>query len=235
MTPFVQCMSVTVSIFSLVLIALERHQLILHPTGWSPAAGHSYLAVGLTWLVACFISLPFLSFNILTNNPFQNISLPANPFRWAQISNEQGCAGVYFSFSTLLQNKILSTELNKKNLGLCMLVIISSPSSRAALSHQHTICDENGPYCELNFWSGKKSTERRKKEMKNKLMRPIRWMNSKNCYVLIVSWLRTIFAFEFVEELVQLRLCLCWFRAISVESYWHEIDFNQLSPPFNAN
>ncbi|XP_042250769.1 neuropeptide Y receptor Y8a isoform X3 [Thunnus maccoyii] len=80
-TPFVQCMSVTVSIFSLVLIALERHQLILHPTGWSPAAGHSYLAVGLTWLVACFISLPFLSFNILTNDPFQNISLPANPFR----------------------------------------------------------------------------------------------------------------------------------------------------------
>ncbi|KAM7368598.1 hypothetical protein PAMP_012922 [Pampus punctatissimus] len=80
-TPFVQCMSVTVSIFSLVLIALERHQLILHPTGWSPAASHSYLAVGLTWLVACFISLPFLSFNILTNDPFQNISLPANPFR----------------------------------------------------------------------------------------------------------------------------------------------------------
>ncbi|XP_031697611.1 neuropeptide Y receptor type 1-like isoform X1 [Anarrhichthys ocellatus] len=79
-TPFVQCTSVTVSIFSLVLIALERHQLILHPTGWSPAAGHSYLAVGLTWLVACFISLPFLSFNILTNDPFRNISLPANPF-----------------------------------------------------------------------------------------------------------------------------------------------------------
>ncbi|XP_061589345.1 neuropeptide Y receptor Y8a [Cololabis saira] len=80
-TPFVQCMSVTVSIFSLVLIALERHQLILHPTGWSPATGHSYLAVALTWLVACFISLPFLSFNILTSDPFQNISLPTNPFR----------------------------------------------------------------------------------------------------------------------------------------------------------
>uniref|UniRef100_A0A8C6TBZ7 Neuropeptide Y receptor Y8a n=1 Tax=Neogobius melanostomus TaxID=47308 RepID=A0A8C6TBZ7_9GOBI len=80
-TPFVQCMSVTVSVFSLVLIALERHQLILHPTGWSPAAGHSYLAVGLTWLIASFISLPFLSFNILTNDPFQNISLPSNPFR----------------------------------------------------------------------------------------------------------------------------------------------------------
>ncbi|XP_035482710.1 neuropeptide Y receptor type 1-like [Scophthalmus maximus] len=80
-TPFVQCMSVTVSIFSLVLIALERHQLILHPTGWTPATSHSYLAVGLTWLVACLISLPFLFFNNLTNDPFQNISLPANPFR----------------------------------------------------------------------------------------------------------------------------------------------------------
>ncbi|XP_053728192.1 neuropeptide Y receptor Y8a [Synchiropus splendidus] len=76
-TPFVQCTSVTVSIFSLVLIALERHQLILHPTGWSPSAGHSYLAVGLTWLVASFISMPFLSFNILTDIPFQNTSLPA--------------------------------------------------------------------------------------------------------------------------------------------------------------
>uniref|UniRef100_A0A8C4ZR17 Neuropeptide Y receptor Y8a n=1 Tax=Gadus morhua TaxID=8049 RepID=A0A8C4ZR17_GADMO len=80
-TPFVQCMSVTVSIFSMVLISLERHQLILHPTGWSPAAGHSYLAVGLTWLVACFISLPFLSFNILTDSPLHNASLPTNPFR----------------------------------------------------------------------------------------------------------------------------------------------------------
>ncbi|XP_048836083.1 neuropeptide Y receptor Y8b isoform X2 [Brienomyrus brachyistius] len=79
-TPFVQCMSVTVSIFSMVLIALERHQLIIHPTGWKPVVGHSYLAVAVTWMVACFMSLPFLSFNILTNAPFQNLSLPYNPF-----------------------------------------------------------------------------------------------------------------------------------------------------------
>ncbi|XP_068429712.1 neuropeptide Y receptor Y8a [Clinocottus analis] len=88
-TPFVQCVSVSVSVFSLVLVALERHQLILRPTGWSPAAGQCYLAVGLTWLVACFISLPFLSFNILTNDPFQNISLPAGPFRDHVICMEQ--------------------------------------------------------------------------------------------------------------------------------------------------
>ncbi|XP_064203468.1 neuropeptide Y receptor Y8b [Anguilla rostrata] len=79
-TPFVQCMSVTVSIFSLVLIALERHQLILHPTGWKPMVGHSYLAVAVIWVVACFISLPFLSFQVLTNAPYQNLSIPFNPF-----------------------------------------------------------------------------------------------------------------------------------------------------------
>ncbi|XP_066568657.1 neuropeptide Y receptor type 1 [Amia ocellicauda] len=79
-TPFVQCMSVTVSIFSLVLIALERYQLIIHPTGWKPVVGHSYLVVAITWMVACFISLPFLSFNILTDTPFQNLSLPFDPF-----------------------------------------------------------------------------------------------------------------------------------------------------------
>ncbi|XP_077079825.1 neuropeptide Y receptor Y8b [Siphateles boraxobius] len=79
-TPFVQCMSVTVSIFSMVLIALERHQLIIHPTGWKPVVRHSYLAVAVIWIIACFISLPFLSFNILTNSPFHNLSLPFNPF-----------------------------------------------------------------------------------------------------------------------------------------------------------
>ncbi|XP_063051967.1 neuropeptide Y receptor Y8b [Engraulis encrasicolus] len=66
-TNFVQCMSVTVSVLSLVLIALERHQLIIHPTGWKPTVGHSYLAVGLTWLVACTISLPFFFYHVLSN------------------------------------------------------------------------------------------------------------------------------------------------------------------------
>ncbi|KAM4616838.1 neuropeptide Y receptor Y8b [Polymixia lowei] len=76
LTPFIQCISVTVSIFSLVLIALERHQLIIHPTGWKPVVGQSYLAVAVTWVVACLTSLPFLSFSVLTNLPFQNLSVP---------------------------------------------------------------------------------------------------------------------------------------------------------------
>uniref|UniRef100_A0A8D0GCS1 G-protein coupled receptors family 1 profile domain-containing protein n=1 Tax=Sphenodon punctatus TaxID=8508 RepID=A0A8D0GCS1_SPHPU len=79
-SPFVQCVSVTVSILSLVWIALERHQLIINPTGWKPVASHAYMAVALTWLVSCFISLPFLFFSILTNEPFQNLSLPFDPF-----------------------------------------------------------------------------------------------------------------------------------------------------------
>nr|XP_003227468.1 PREDICTED: neuropeptide Y receptor type 1-like [Anolis carolinensis] len=79
-SPFFQCISVTVSILSLVWIALERHQLIINPTGWKPGVNHAYLAVALTWVVACFISLPFLSFTILTDEPFQNLSLPFDPF-----------------------------------------------------------------------------------------------------------------------------------------------------------
>ncbi|CAL8327850.1 unnamed protein product [Arctogadus glacialis] len=44
LTPFVQCVSVTVSVFSLVLIAMERYQLIIHPTGWKPMVSQSYMA-----------------------------------------------------------------------------------------------------------------------------------------------------------------------------------------------
>lgn len=75
LTPFVQCISVSVSIFSLVLIAMERYQLIVHPTGWKPVVGQSYLAVGVTWIVACLISVPFLSYSVLAL-PFQNLSVP---------------------------------------------------------------------------------------------------------------------------------------------------------------
>ncbi|XP_038641465.1 neuropeptide Y receptor Y8b [Scyliorhinus canicula] len=80
LTPFVQCMSVTVSILSLVLIALERHQLIINPTGWKPSVRHAYLATAVSWLVGCFISLPFVSFNILTNEPYANVSFLLDMF-----------------------------------------------------------------------------------------------------------------------------------------------------------
>ncbi|XP_066499437.1 neuropeptide Y receptor Y8b [Hoplias malabaricus] len=79
LSPFIQCSSISVSTFTMVLIALERHQLIIHPTGWKPVVGHSYLAVAVTWIMACFISLPLLPFNVIENLRDFNISLPSDP------------------------------------------------------------------------------------------------------------------------------------------------------------
>ncbi|KAI4879466.1 hypothetical protein NFI96_000053 [Prochilodus magdalenae] len=79
LSPFVQCSSITVSVYTMVLIALERHQLIIHPTGWKPAVWHSYLAVAVTWMVACFISLPLLPFNVIHDLHKDNLSLPTDP------------------------------------------------------------------------------------------------------------------------------------------------------------
>ncbi|KAM4852539.1 neuropeptide Y receptor type 4-like [Thomomys bottae] len=62
---FIQCMSVTVSILSLVLVALERHQLIVNPTGWKPSVLQAYLGIVIIWFIACFLSLPFLIYSIL--------------------------------------------------------------------------------------------------------------------------------------------------------------------------
>ncbi|XP_072334891.1 neuropeptide Y receptor type 4-2-like [Scyliorhinus torazame] len=84
--PFIQCMSVTVSILSLVMIALERHQLIINPTGWKPSVAQAYLAVLLTWTLACFISLPFVVFHVLTDEPFRDFPVPI-----ASLVNEAIC------------------------------------------------------------------------------------------------------------------------------------------------
>ncbi|XP_048864577.1 neuropeptide Y receptor type 4 [Brienomyrus brachyistius] len=78
LTPFVQCMSVTVSILSLVLIALERHQLIINPSGWKPSVPQAYLAVVIIWMLACFTSLPFLAFHLLTSEPYKLQPEPQN-------------------------------------------------------------------------------------------------------------------------------------------------------------
>lgn len=75
LTPFIQCVSITVSIFSLVLIAMERYQLIVHPTGWKPAVRQSYVAVAAIWIAAGLISVPFLAYSELTL-PFENLSIP---------------------------------------------------------------------------------------------------------------------------------------------------------------
>uniref|UniRef100_A0A667XYB9 G-protein coupled receptors family 1 profile domain-containing protein n=1 Tax=Myripristis murdjan TaxID=586833 RepID=A0A667XYB9_9TELE len=68
LVPFIQCVSVTVSVLSLVFIALERHQLIINPSGWKPSIPQAYMAVILIWTLACFTSLPFLPFSYAHTN-----------------------------------------------------------------------------------------------------------------------------------------------------------------------
>lgn len=74
MTSFTQCTSVTVSILSLVLIALERHQLIINPTGWKPNISQAYLGIGVIWTLACLMSLPFLTTSILSKDFYEQLS-----------------------------------------------------------------------------------------------------------------------------------------------------------------
>ncbi|XP_038600252.1 neuropeptide Y receptor type 4-2-like [Tachyglossus aculeatus] len=73
MSAFIQCTSVTVSILSLVLVALERHQLIINPTGWKPSISQAYLGITVIWIIACLLSLPFLANSILTNELYQKL------------------------------------------------------------------------------------------------------------------------------------------------------------------
>uniref|UniRef100_A0A8C5Q5T8 G-protein coupled receptors family 1 profile domain-containing protein n=1 Tax=Leptobrachium leishanense TaxID=445787 RepID=A0A8C5Q5T8_9ANUR len=73
-TNFVQCASVTVSALILVLIAFERHQLILHPTGWKPTIPQAYAAVLLVWVLASLLCVPFVSSVVLTNVLHKNTS-----------------------------------------------------------------------------------------------------------------------------------------------------------------
>lgn len=76
LVPFIQCTSVTVSVLSLVFIALERHQLIINPSGWKPTVGQAHVALVLIWILACFTSSPFLVFQLLTNEPYINDPQP---------------------------------------------------------------------------------------------------------------------------------------------------------------
>lgn len=74
LNPFVQCASITVSVFSLVLIAIERHQLIINPRGWRPNNRHAYMGIAAIWILAAASSLPFLIYHVLTDEPFRNIT-----------------------------------------------------------------------------------------------------------------------------------------------------------------
>ncbi|XP_004836249.1 neuropeptide Y receptor type 6 [Heterocephalus glaber] len=78
LTSYMQSVSISVSIFSLVLIAIERYQLIVNPRGWKPSVSHAYWGITLVWLISLLLSLPlFLSYH-LTDEPFRNLSLPTS-------------------------------------------------------------------------------------------------------------------------------------------------------------
>ncbi|KAJ8399282.1 hypothetical protein AAFF_G00413200 [Aldrovandia affinis] len=66
-----QCVSVSVSVFSLVLIAVERHQLIVNPRGWRPGNLHAYVGIGLIWTLAVGTSLPLTLFSLVTDGPLK--------------------------------------------------------------------------------------------------------------------------------------------------------------------
>nr|XP_056706265.1 neuropeptide Y receptor type 4-2-like [Euleptes europaea] len=70
-TAFIQCASVTVSVLSLVLIAMERHQLILNPTGWRPGLSEAYQGVAAMWTFASLLSLPFVTNSTLRTGIFK--------------------------------------------------------------------------------------------------------------------------------------------------------------------
>ncbi|XP_027796806.2 neuropeptide Y receptor type 6 [Marmota flaviventris] len=78
LTSYVQSVSISVSIFSLVLIAIERYQLIVNPRGWKPSISHAYWGITFIWLISLLLSIPlFLSYH-LTDEPFRNLSLPTD-------------------------------------------------------------------------------------------------------------------------------------------------------------
>ncbi|XP_044517878.1 neuropeptide Y receptor type 6-like [Gracilinanus agilis] len=76
LTSYAQSVSITVSIFSLVLIAIERYQLIVNPRGWKPNISHAYWGIMMIWLFSLLLSVPFFLFYHFTNEPFLNLSLP---------------------------------------------------------------------------------------------------------------------------------------------------------------
>ncbi|XP_030047446.1 neuropeptide Y receptor type 1 [Microcaecilia unicolor] len=75
LNPYVQCVSITVSIFTLVLIAIERHQLIINPRGWRPNNRHACVGISAIWIAAMVSSFPYMIYQVLTDEPFRNVTI----------------------------------------------------------------------------------------------------------------------------------------------------------------
>lgn len=111
LVPFIQCVSVTVSVLSLVFIALERHQLIINPAGWKPSVAQAYIAVILIWILSCFTSSPFLAFQLLTNEPYTNVMLPQSPLNHQSppLANPNGSVTQH-AFYTIKNSSLLTNS-----------------------------------------------------------------------------------------------------------------------------
>uniref|UniRef100_A0A8C6U106 Neuropeptide Y receptor Y4-2 n=1 Tax=Neogobius melanostomus TaxID=47308 RepID=A0A8C6U106_9GOBI len=122
LVPFIQCVSVTVSVLSLVFIALERHQLIINPSGWKPSISQAYITVVLIWILACFTSSPFLAFQLLTTEPYNNVPFPQsshNTLDFAQMYN----ASITFKNTSVLSHSyrhIFSSVPTTPHMEACM-------------------------------------------------------------------------------------------------------------------
>lgn len=131
LVPFIQCVSVTVSVLSLVFIALERHQLIINPSGWKPTIPQAYIALVLIWILACFTSSPFLAFQLLTNEPYTNVMpiLPQSPL------HHQASPQVYFNASQPVSYTHKNSSVLPNSYRTLFSYIPSSPQMEACLEH----------------------------------------------------------------------------------------------------
>ncbi|KAM9324853.1 neuropeptide Y receptor type 4-2-like [Gastrophryne carolinensis] len=89
-TNFVMCASVTVSVMILVLIALERHQLIVHPTRWKPSVRQAYIAIIFVWGLALLLAVPMAYVMELTDSIHKKLSEIIKSF-----SNKYACLEVW--------------------------------------------------------------------------------------------------------------------------------------------
>ncbi|NXT90510.1 NPY6R protein, partial [Anhinga rufa] len=109
---FIQSISVTVSIFSLVLIAIERYQLIVNPRGWKPNISHAYWGILFIWGFSLTISIPFLIFHQLTDEPFKHLSFHSDFYK-----NKVACIEAWPSVTERL---IFTTSLLVFQIFVCL-------------------------------------------------------------------------------------------------------------------
>ncbi|XP_074531952.1 neuropeptide Y receptor type 4-2-like [Halichoeres trimaculatus] len=131
LVPFIQCVSVTVSVLSLVFIALERHQLIINPSGWKPSIPQAYVVILMIWILAGLTSSPFLAFQLLTNEPYTHMVPPQPPFYHQASPQSYLNASSPFSVSYTLKN----SSLPPNSYRTLFSYVTTSPHMMACLEH----------------------------------------------------------------------------------------------------